>query len=125
VADEGGLQIIDVGNPASPQWVGSYATSGYSEDVAVLGNYAYMVDGNGGLDVIDVSNPADPRHVGGYVTKVGTMTLRVGRGCARSEWRGESVTRSDRRRRELGFDSPVAAARLAIPNGAVKRAVFF
>jgi hypothetical protein len=59
------------------------------------------------------------------VLEKGTMTLRVGRGCARSEWRGESVTRSDRRRRELGFDSPVAAARLAIPNGAVKRAVFF
>ena len=32
---------------------------------------------------------------------VGAMTLRVGRGCARSGWRDESVTRSDRRRREL------------------------
>jgi len=34
------------------------------------------------------------------------MTFGVGRGRVRSGWWGESVTRSDRRWREVGFESP-------------------
>jgi hypothetical protein len=39
-----GLQVIDVSNPASPQRVGGYDTSGYARGVAVSGNYAYVAD---------------------------------------------------------------------------------
>jgi len=57
-----------VSNPANPQRVGGYDTSGYAYGVAVSGNYAYVADYNAGLQVIDVSNPANPRRVGGYDT---------------------------------------------------------
>ena len=41
----GGLQVIDVSNPANPQRVGGYDTSGSAQGVAVSGNYAYVADG--------------------------------------------------------------------------------
>jgi hypothetical protein len=68
------LEVIDVSNPANPQYVGGYATSGVSRHatgVALSGNYAYMADGGAdvaGLQVIDVSNPANPQWVGEYDT---------------------------------------------------------
>ena len=69
VADgDAGLQVIDVSNPANPQRVGGYDTSGDAQGVAVSGNYAYVADGGAGLQVIDVSNPANPQRVGGYDT---------------------------------------------------------
>src|SRR5262245_23077545 len=62
---DAGLATIDVNNPANPQRVGGYATSGQARGVAVSGNYAYVADGTNGLQVIDVSNPANPQRVGG------------------------------------------------------------
>src|SRR2546425_10199413 len=44
-AGGGGLFIIDVSNPANPQRVGGYATSGNALGVAVSGNYASVTDG--------------------------------------------------------------------------------
>ncbi len=44
-----GLQVIDVSNPANPQRVGGYDTSGNAYGVAVSGNYAYVADGHWGL----------------------------------------------------------------------------
>ena len=41
---EAGLQVLDVSNPANPQWVGGYDTSGGALGVAVSGNYAYVAD---------------------------------------------------------------------------------
>ncbi|MCP4345483.1 MAG: DUF1416 domain-containing protein [Desulfobacterales bacterium] len=65
VADgDGGLQVIDVGNPARPVKIGGADTPGYASDVAVRGNTAYVADGEGGLQVIDVSNPATPVKTG-------------------------------------------------------------
>jgi hypothetical protein len=94
VADgEAGLQVIDVSNPADPQRVGGYDTSGEARGVAVSGNYAYVAArsgvhapmGDAGLQVIDVSNPADPQRVGGYDTEgawacggLGQLRLRGG-----------------------------------------------
>ncbi len=61
VADgDGGLQVIDVSNPANPVRVGGYDTSGSALGVHVVGNYAYVADYGAGLQVIDVSNPANP-----------------------------------------------------------------
>lgn len=56
--------MIDVSNPANPQWIGGYDT-GESRGVAVSGNYAYVADWDAGLQVIDVSTPANPQRVGG------------------------------------------------------------
>ncbi len=69
VGVSGGLQVIDVSNPANPQRVGGYATNRWGSDgsdVAVSGNYAYVAATLEGLLVIDVSNPANPQRVGGY-----------------------------------------------------------
>ena len=61
-----GLQVMDIGNPANPQWIGSFVTFGYACGVAVAGHYAYLADGTNGLLVINISNPASPQGVGGY-----------------------------------------------------------
>lgn len=67
------LHIIDVSNPISPTEAGSFSfiigDSGYRWDLAVVGNYAYVVepDGGGGrLRIIDVSNPTVPSQVTQY-----------------------------------------------------------
>ncbi len=60
--------MIDVSDPALPQWVGGYDTPGIAEGIAVSGPYAYVADGEAGMQVIDVSDPARPRRVGGYDT---------------------------------------------------------
>ena len=41
--------MIDVSNPANPQRVGGYDTSGYAHGVAVSGNYAYVAEWNGAI----------------------------------------------------------------------------
>jgi len=67
-AQEGGLIILDVSDPANPVRVSSHETSGPAQCVAAAGNHAYVADGSAGLQVIDVSDPANPMHVGGYIT---------------------------------------------------------
>ena len=67
-AYEGGLIIIDIRDPANPQWVGGCDTSGSARGVAVAGNYAYVADYDAGLQVIDIRDPAKPQWVGGYDT---------------------------------------------------------
>ncbi len=57
-----GLHIYDVSNPILPVLVSSLNAT-MSQDIAVSGNYAYMI-GGGGLQVIDVTNPAAPVIVG-------------------------------------------------------------
>ncbi len=58
-----GLQILDVSKPASPKLVGSYDTSGYTEDVYLKGNKAILADGPSGIQVLDVSTPTTPTWV--------------------------------------------------------------
>jgi hypothetical protein len=60
------LQVIDIGDPASPSVVGSYTNlPRWPSDVAVAGNFAYIAADSAGLVIIDVSDPAQPRRVGG------------------------------------------------------------
>jgi len=66
----GGLQVIDVSNPASPQlagsWVGNYFFPPPFYDVFVSGGFAYVAAENSGFMVFDVRNPANPRLHGFY-----------------------------------------------------------
>jgi hypothetical protein len=60
VADgRGGLQVVDVADPASPRIVGSLAMAD-ALDVDVRGNVAYVAAGPDGLVVADVSDPTRP-----------------------------------------------------------------
>jgi hypothetical protein len=60
-AGDGGLQVIEVSDPANPQRVGEYAISnGSAFSVQTVGAYAYVADLFEGLHIINVSNwPAD------------------------------------------------------------------
>jgi hypothetical protein len=70
----GGLSLIDVSDPTSPQHVGSCTLGGWALQVAVNGDFAYVAvagksDGGvtgGDLQVIDVRDPANPHRIGGY-----------------------------------------------------------
>ena len=44
----------------TPALVGTFDTPGNAKSVQVVGNYAYVADGNSGLQVIDISNPQNP-----------------------------------------------------------------
>ena len=63
----GGLQVVDITNPASPQIVGSVATPGGVYGVAVAGTHAYAAAGTD-LLVVDITNPASPQIVGSVAT---------------------------------------------------------
>ena len=80
--DSHGLVVIDVSNPASPQFAGSVATPGWAEDLAVAGDYAYIIAGLSGYArdafvVIDISNPTDPQRLGSCSTR-GTKVAVAG-----------------------------------------------
>lgn len=71
----GGMQIIDIRNPAVPVPVGGYNPNGdlpypqaTADNVAVSGNYAYVVfgfsAGRKGLHVVDVTDPHKPVGLG-------------------------------------------------------------
>ncbi len=67
VADgTGGLEILNMANPASPTLVGSGSGLDDAQGVWVSGNYAYIADYGGatGIHCFDVSNPASPSDVG-------------------------------------------------------------
>lgn len=63
VADWVGLEIIDVSDVSSPQIVGSLTLQDpypLASDVAVSGNYTYMLNEMHGLEIADVSDPTAP-----------------------------------------------------------------
>jgi hypothetical protein len=65
VADlNGGVRVVDLSVPTSPQEVGSYGGATLAEGVAVVGQLAYVANGWAGVIVLDVSNPAAPTLVG-------------------------------------------------------------
>jgi len=54
VADaDGGLRVIDVSNPQSPNEAGYYITSGFAWGVAAAGSYAYVAANDSGLRIIE------------------------------------------------------------------------
>jgi hypothetical protein len=63
-SNEYGLQIFDIGNPASPVLLGRLPTTGRAWDVWVDGANAFIADRDLGLVVADVSTPSQPRQIG-------------------------------------------------------------
>ena len=54
VADDGGLIIVDVSNPAAPRALGAYTSPTCSESITVSGSLAYLAHGDMGLEIIDL-----------------------------------------------------------------------
>lgn len=63
-AGNGGLVIVDAGNPASPNVIGRYEGL-WAEGIDVAGTLAYVID-NTGLSIFDVNNPNAPVFLSNY-----------------------------------------------------------
>jgi hypothetical protein len=59
------LRIYSLGTPATPQFVGAYASSEYIRGLHVGGNHAFVAHSNGDseIEVIDISDSAQPQLV--------------------------------------------------------------
>ncbi|MBI2955312.1 MAG: hypothetical protein HYY30_13440 [Chloroflexi bacterium] len=69
------MRILDLSNPTSPTVVGSYRTGRTAQDIAVDGDYAYVVYGHysgsfNGIHILDVSDKANPRLVTTFATSI-------------------------------------------------------
>ena len=76
-----GLRVIDVSDPSRPHMVASLDMTDV-EDVAVVGDYAYLVAYDPahyrpGLRVLDISDPAHPREVATYTPPTLFMYSRI------------------------------------------------
>ena len=66
--DSGGLQVVDIRVPESPEIVGSVETPSRAYGVAIAGTHAFVTSGSNGLYVIDISVPEYPEIVGSVTT---------------------------------------------------------
>jgi len=65
--NQGSLRVVDVSNPVTPTQLSQVDTyPGYSWDVAVADDFAFLADGSGGLRIFDVEDPAHPRRTNGF-----------------------------------------------------------
>jgi hypothetical protein len=74
--------VVDVSNPASPQHLLTVDTPGGALEVTVVGNLAYVADGNAGLRIFNISNPASPAFVGTVDTPGTANDVAVAEGHA-------------------------------------------
>ena len=65
----GGLDVVNIFDPAQPTLAGRTYTPGRGLDIVLGGNYAYFADGPSGLRVIDVIDPAHPTPVDMFSTE--------------------------------------------------------
>lgn len=74
---QGGIQIVDISDPASPTVESSYgAGSKYGYDVSAYSNYAYVAGSSGGLIVLDVTDPEAPTEVS-VLTDIKANRIRI------------------------------------------------
>ena len=62
--EKGGLQIVDVSDPAHPYVQGDYGSVERANGVFVLDYYAYVADGDGRLVIVNIASPSFPWEVG-------------------------------------------------------------
>jgi len=66
VVDRFSVDVLDMSDPVSLTKVATFNKFWRSEDVDVIGNYAFVASGHRGLAVFDVSDPTDPFEVARY-----------------------------------------------------------
>ncbi len=66
VGEGAALTIVNIANPALPVRLGSLKTTGYVQEIRVVGTVAYLSDQVEGLVIADVSNPALPTRLSSY-----------------------------------------------------------
>lgn len=75
-AEDDGLVILDVADPAQPSRLGSFSSPAASE-CQVVGVLAYVADTEVGLRIVDVSTPAAPVLVGEALLENGAFDVAV------------------------------------------------
>ncbi|MBD3272411.1 MAG: hypothetical protein GF384_07745, partial [Elusimicrobia bacterium] len=66
-AGVGGIQIVDVSDPARPELKGSLTIeNGQARAIVVQGNYAYVAADDEGLRIFNIQEPNNPYEVGHY-----------------------------------------------------------
>jgi len=60
--------VMDVTDPTHPTEVGHCYVTGLIRDIYIVGDYAYVADGDSGLQIIDISTPSAPSLTGTYNT---------------------------------------------------------
>jgi len=87
----GGLQVVDITDPANPTPVAAHDTLGSAASVALSGDYAYIAntgraqDGEragAGLEVVNVADPEHPVWVAHYATPQDVVAVAVASGYA-------------------------------------------
>ena len=63
-----GLRILNISNSEEPKLIGSYNTYGYTRDMCIYGNYAYLpwYLSTWGLDIINITTPSRPQFLTTY-----------------------------------------------------------
>jgi len=65
-ADNVGVRVVDVSNPAAPSEVSSFGKPWQGKDLVLSGSNAYVAQDERGLRVIDVSDPTRPAETGSF-----------------------------------------------------------
>ncbi|MCF7811060.1 T9SS type A sorting domain-containing protein [bacterium] len=82
VADgDSGLVVIDVLDPENPTKVAALSTFNYANDITILGDVLYLVNGRS-LGLIDISNPESPQILGTYDAPMNANCVSVSRNIA-------------------------------------------
>ncbi|MBN1813218.1 MAG: hypothetical protein JXA14_15385 [Anaerolineae bacterium] len=64
--EAGGVQVVDISDPAAPTKIGRYGAPGEAASMAVADDRAYVVGTRGQLWIVDVSAPAEATQTGFY-----------------------------------------------------------
>ncbi|UYP45638.1 hypothetical protein NEF87_001923 [Candidatus Lokiarchaeum ossiferum] len=62
----GGLMLIDISDPESPELLGSYIDGGMIWDFELQGDLAYLANRYDGLEIVNISNPSSIHRIGHY-----------------------------------------------------------
>jgi len=85
-ADEAGLHVIDVSDPARPRLLGTSVVPTHAFDALMDGGIVFVSDSYGGMRVFDISDPAVPTLIGyrplggslGEIVRVGELLYVTG-----------------------------------------------
>jgi hypothetical protein len=61
---ESTLSLFDISDPEAPVLSGGVFVGGQPQNMAVAGNYAYVLDNKSGLHVINITDPSQPSGIG-------------------------------------------------------------
>jgi hypothetical protein len=82
VATDAGLSVLDIADATHIEQIGSFDTPGRAVDVAIVGDWAYLIDDSGHLWTLDISNPAEPIDVSEFPLAAYPTALAINGGFA-------------------------------------------